>query len=700
MARGRFGQATSHVHRRPCGAVPRLQIDPLRRPYRRGRLVAPRHRDVGRAGERRRIIVEHEEPHLVDPARRAEVDLDRRGAVFGFRARPTVGRRPQIPGDAVGEHAGRRALGDRTHREPRVEGAVVVDGHVDSRRCEAGPQAVVDEAAGDHAIERAADDRGEVRFEGADLWSRGDDRAVRHEEQPLAEPVPRARAIPDHCHLAAAVGDVVEGAVIPVVGNERPHLEDVVVSRHEAHQPRDDEIGVARVEIVLAVVEGVVPLEAAGVGIAGLGEIRAAVLAVGAGVDAEETEIVGLRDERLLAPLQHGGEGLERLRGRIRPTLAAPPAAMLLQQEHRVVALQRRGAEVGEEEVRIHEELPGPFVALAARGHVELPRDVADQLAAGVAAGEAARLVDLRVGLHGMAVGGLVIAEGNEEESTPVVPEHLLHPIAEPVSLGAMLRGAGGIAGELVDVGEAVEVGPLIGVEARAVARSAPQDVFRLAAGDVELHAVVMADLPEELLRRHIVRLPPAFGVGFEPRDQIGREHVPRRTASGRIEPWGRGMHQMHGPDAVREPRAVVAGLGPLRIEPIAGVVAGDPGLPQPAGLIELMPGGAADRAVGARPSRPVEKLGKHVARVGRAVGEMLRDQFPAVVPGRLDVGIGALEGGDVIGEPIEIPVVPERLPLDERARVEHVGSRDATGDRKGDRGQRFHDAWAGAKER
>jgi hypothetical protein len=54
------------------------------------------------------------------------------------------------------------------------------------------------------------------------------------------------------------IGDSVECQVLPLVWKERVHLERVVGTRSQADEPGDDEIDERRVEVVLAVVAGVV----------------------------------------------------------------------------------------------------------------------------------------------------------------------------------------------------------------------------------------------------------------------------------------------------------------------------------------------------------------------------------------------------------------------------------------------------------
>src|SRR5262249_42081535 len=152
-----------------------------------------------------------------------------------------------------------------------------------------------------------------------------------------------------------------------------------------------------------------------------------------------------------------------------------------------------------------------------------------------------------------------------------------------------------------------------------AIAGSAPNGVLGLPAVDVDLHAVVVARLPEHADVAYKVPLLPAGVVLNEVRKQVLREALV-------------GVYEMDGPHGVGEPGAVATRLRALGAEPVAGVVACELRVPQPAHLVELMPRRTTDGAVGTRPERPVDELGERVPCRRRAVGEVLGDQLPAVV--------------------------------------------------------------------
>ena len=115
---------------------------------------------------------------------------------------------------------------------------------------------------------------------------------------------------------------------------------------------------------MFTVIEGIVPFKASGVGMAGFGEVGPSGLAVGAGIGVEERDVVLGRDNLLepraivveagRAELKNVGKGPECLRRGVGPALAAPPAAVGLKNEERVVALDRGGAEGSLEELRIN----------------------------------------------------------------------------------------------------------------------------------------------------------------------------------------------------------------------------------------------------------------------------------------------------------------------------------------------------------
>ena len=441
-------------------------------------------------------------------------------------------------------------------------------------------------------------------------------------------------------------------------------------------------------EVVLAVIEGIVPFKAPGVWVTGFGEVGPTGLPVGAGVGVEERDVV-LGRHHLLEPravviearravLKNVGEGLEGLRRGVGPALAAPPAAVGLENEERVMPLDGRGAEGSLEELRVAEVFPGLFKTLAARRHVKLPGDVADQLAAVGAAGEAACIVDPASGFNGNAVKRFVVAEGGNEETAPLVPQRRFHLLSQRLRGGPVGGGLGGLPEQILHSRKRLEIGPLVGDEARPIARRATEDVGRLPATDVELHPVVVPHLPIKPGRGDEVAVVPALRVCLETGKDVAREDGRRcggRVAGG-AEVESCGMDEMNAPHRVGKPGGIVARLGAGGVHPVPGVIAGDPRRPQPAGLGELVAGRAGDGAIRPRPGRPVEKLGEQIAAVRRAVGEMLGEEFKAVPPGRLDVGVGAIEEGNVVKKPRLIASVPERFPLHEH-RLGSLGRRD-----------------------
>ena len=90
--------------------------------------------------------------------------------------------------------------------------------------------------------------------------------------------------------------------------------------------------------------------------------------------------------------------------------------------------------------------------------------------------------------------------------------------------------------------------------------------------------------------------------------------------------------------------------------------VAREFGILEPADLVDLVARGAGDPSIGAGPERAVGELSEGVAAVGRAVDNVAGDEFPAVVVGGVDLGVRALEEGDVGLEPIKIAIRPEAL--------------------------------------
>ena len=609
--------------RLPAGAVPCLDGDRLGCPDIGGSLIAAWHGGVGGAGEDPGLVVEEEKRERVDTARDPEIE-DQRLRCAGRGALPAVGWRPQIPGNAVGERRGGAAGADRAGRDSGEIGAVVVDRDVHSRRLDAGFQSIVNEPCRD---ERRRDRR-KRRRQSPHRRRRGDHAAVGEKMEAGAEAVARAVAIPHDSDLAAPIDHPIEAEEIPFRRKQWANFERVVGAGNEAGKPRDHEIGVARMEVMLAVVVGIVAVKAAGVWMAGFCKVRPPGLAVGAGIGVEERDVV-LGRHHLLKPraiiaeaggaeLEDVGEGLERLRRGEGPALAAPPAAVGLEDEHRIMPLDRGRPKGSLEELRIDQIFPSLFITLAPRWHVELPGDVADQLAAVGAAGEAACIVDPASGFDGNAVKRFVVAEGGNEETAPLVPQRRFHLLSQRLRGGPVGGGLGGLPEQILHSRKRLEIGPLVGDEARPIARRATEDVGRLPATDVELHPVVVPHLPIKPGRGDEVAVVPALRVCLETGKDVAREDGRRcggRVAGGaEVEPCG--MDEMNAPHRVGKPGGIVARLGAGGVHPVPGVIAGDPRRPQPAGLGELVAGRAGDGAIRPRPGRPVEKLGEQVSAV------------------------------------------------------------------------------------
>ena len=412
---------------------------------------------------------------------------------------------------------------------------------------------------------------------------------------------------------------------------------------------------------MLAVVVAIVPLERAGVGMGGLGEIGLPLLAMRPRVDLQQLHIVGAGDRRGGTGLQQVGEPLQRLRGGIGPRLPAPPAARLLQQEQRIAPLHRRGTEIGPEGVAVGQPGPGGVEAPPVVGKFKLPRHIANQFATMGAAGELSRLIGEGARPQLVPVPLFIVPQHGKEELPLRIPQQRLQAVFQPLGLFPVDLGQRGLAGQLSDAGNGPGVGPHVGVERRAERRGPAENVAGLPTVDVELHPVIVAGLPEQSdFGDEVAALPPLV-VAHQVGKQVDQERVV-------------GMHQVHRPRAVGEPGAVIAGLRSRCAEPVAEIVAGNPGRSQPPGLIQLVSRRATDRPVGPRPERTVDEFGEGVPRVGGPVGQVLGEQLPAVVPGGHQVGIGAVKQRNLAAKPLPIPVVPELLALEFPLGLENLG--------------------------
>ena len=239
--------------------------------------------------------------------------------------------------------------------------------------------------------------------------------------------------------------------------------------------------------------------------------------------------------------VQDVGHRLERLGGGEGPGLSAPPAAVFLQEEHRVVSFGGGRAEGRLEILRIHEELPRGFLARV--WQVEGPGDVPVEFAPVGAAGELPALVGQGVRLDDVAFLVGFLARGHREKELPFrIPQLLLHEGFQGGCLFAVAGGFVGIACHLGDFGEGVQVGPHVGIERGAEGVVAAVDVFGLAAVDVELHAVGVSGLPEHAHLIDPLPPPPGLVVFLEVGKKVDEEGLIR-------------MDVIDGDGAVGEPR-------------------------------------------------------------------------------------------------------------------------------------------------
>src|SRR5262249_28679248 len=121
---------------------------------------------------------------------------------------------------------------------------------------------------------------------------------------------------------------------------------------------------------------------------------------------------------------------------------------------------------------------------------------------------------------------------------------------------------------------------------------------------DVDLHAVVVTGLPKKAYFGNEMLLFPAFVVLC----QVWQEGFHERIA---------GINSVDCRGGVRQPTTIAARLSAGRPEPIAGIVASESRVAQPAHFIELMPGGTTDCTVGSRPEWTVDEFRETVAALG-----------------------------------------------------------------------------------
>ena len=473
----------------------------------------------------------------------------------------------------------------------------------------------------------------------------GDRAAVHEQTESRAAVVARAIPVPHDRHQPPVVGNAVQREVGPVIRGERIHFEQAVGARAQAHEPGDDRVHVPGVKIVLAVIEGVVAVPGAVVGVRRLRDEGHPAESLGPGVHAEQSQIVGLGDIGLMVVVQQVGEGDERLGGRVRPGVATPHAARGRDVELRVVPLDGRGP-VGREEVGgVHQVLPGGFVARI--GQLELPGDEPDLLAPVRIAGVGPRLVGERTGDDPAL---LVMGEPVEEEVARRIPQLLLDAAPERRRPLGERAGRRRVAQQRRGPGDRHFVAVEIAVQRGSVPLASRERVRGLAAVDVGLHPVVHAVPSEQGGGRVPVLGHPAPVLGLH----VGVQ---------RAQQAGIAQHQERGPHGGAVPVAVAAWLRAGRLEPVAREVCDHTAVLEPTHLVQLVAQRAADGAVRAGPEGPVDEFGEGVAGLRGAVGEVFGDQLPAVVVGRVDGAVGRFEKRDLRCVPVPVAVVEKRPP-------------------------------------
>jgi hypothetical protein len=100
---------------------------------------------------------------------------------------------------------------------------------------------------------------GDLNLETAQGPGPGQFPAVHDHRQSYSDLVPAPVPIPDHREVVAVIIHALKGEIGPVRGNQRIHDQGVAGSRTDADQSGDDQVHESGVEIVLRVVEGVVP---------------------------------------------------------------------------------------------------------------------------------------------------------------------------------------------------------------------------------------------------------------------------------------------------------------------------------------------------------------------------------------------------------------------------------------------------------
>src|SRR6187401_2300520 len=116
-------------------------------------------------------------------------------------------------------------------------------------------------------------------------------------------------------------------------------------------------------------------------------------------------------------------------------------------------------------------------------------------------------------------------------------------------------------------------------------------------------------------------------------------------------------MHRMKRAHAIGYPASVAARLRAGRAKPIPGRVAAIARVAQPSNFVELMSSRAADGAKSAAPEGAIDEFSKAVSAGSGPEGQVLGDQFPAVIVGGDNVAVRTIEERNIALVPIPVAI-------------------------------------------
>lgn len=350
--------------------------------------------------------------------------------------------------------------------------------------------------------------------------------------------------VPLHGDVVAVVEDAVGAEPGHAAVDKRVHLEVAVGAGPDPHQPPEDEVGEARVEVVRAARER--DERAAVVGVVVLDDVELARggVVVQLGVGAQERDVVGGGDDGLRGvvveqvgqPAEDRG-GLEGPHGAVPLALLEPGGAVVPVLAHVVLVAGLDGAEEaggGEQVVGGGGVGPGLRVRVVVGRHdVPRPGGEADELAAA----DEIPVGDVRV--------GLVVAV--DEVLEGAVPQAGGEVALEGVGAGFVRGRRGGVARGGGELGDGPRVGVHVAVDAGAEGLAPSEAVGAtrgVYGGDGVLGGVVEGLDPVEALGGIIVVFPLVIdgGHGGEVRGEGGEVTIDEVHAPGSV---GNGLTEM-----------------------------------------------------------------------------------------------------------------------------------------------------------